>query len=194
MARRIYFAFHYQDVADLRANVVRNHWRFKEHRQEAGYYDWSLWEEAADKGPVGLKRLINSGLEGTTVTCVLVGTETYLRPWVRYELLKSFKRGSELLAIHINMIKGKDQKIKPSGSNPLHHVGVTFSESGITATLHEKVGGKWRKYSEIDGRASYQVDPVPAQYRGRGFLLGNFFNTYDWVADNGYANFKNWVA
>jgi len=25
MAKRIYFAFHYQDVIDFRANVVRNH-------------------------------------------------------------------------------------------------------------------------------------------------------------------------
>ena len=29
MARRVFFSFHYQDVIDFRANVVRNHWLTK---------------------------------------------------------------------------------------------------------------------------------------------------------------------
>ena len=29
MAKRVYFCFHYQDVIDFRANVVRNHWMTK---------------------------------------------------------------------------------------------------------------------------------------------------------------------
>jgi hypothetical protein len=36
MAKRVYFCFHYQDVIDFRANVVRNHWVTKEHRDAAG--------------------------------------------------------------------------------------------------------------------------------------------------------------
>jgi len=44
MARRVYFGFDYEDVADFRANVVRNHWRTKEHRNVAGFFDASLWE------------------------------------------------------------------------------------------------------------------------------------------------------
>ena len=73
MARRVYFGFHYQDVIDFRANVVRNHWVTKEHRDAAGFFDASLWEEAENKGDIGLKRLINSGLEGTSTTCILIG-------------------------------------------------------------------------------------------------------------------------
>ena len=72
MARRVYFAFHYRDVIDFRANVVRNHWLTKPGRDSAGFFDVSLWEEAKKKGKVALKRLINTGLEGTSTTCILL--------------------------------------------------------------------------------------------------------------------------
>jgi len=193
MARRVYFAFHYRDVIDFRANVVRNHWLTKPGRGSAGFFDASLWEEAKKKGEVSLKRLINTGLEGTSTTCILIGSQTYARPWVRYEILKSLKRGSAIFAVHINSIPGKDQCTKPLGPNPLLHVGVTFSDSGLTATLYEKINGKWYQYSEIDGRASYQVDPVAERYRGKGLHLGNLFPTYDWIEDDGYDNFPGWV-
>lgn len=193
MAKRVYFGFHYQDVIDFRANVVRNHWLTKPHQEVAGFFDASLWEEAQNKGDISLKRLINSGLEGTSTTCILIGSETYARPWVRYEILKSFKRGNSMLAVHINSIAGKNRLTKYLGPDPLLHVGVTFSESGLTATLHEKGNGKWYEYGEIDGSASYRIDPVADQYKGKGFHLGNFYPTYDWVADDGYQNFSTWV-
>lgn len=194
MAKRVYFGFHYQDVIDFRANVVRNHWVTKEHRDAAGFFDASLWEEAKNKGTIGLKRLINSGLEGTSTTCILIGSQTYARPWVRYEILKSFKRGNAILAVHINSITGKDRLTKPLGPNPLEHVGVTFSDSGLTATLHETRNGKWQEYAEIDGAASYRINEVAQKYRGKGFHLGNFYPTYDWVAEDGYDNFSSWVG
>ena len=193
MAKRVYFAFHYQDVIDFRVNVVRNHWVTKEHRDAAGFFDSSLWEAAKKQGDIAIKRIINAGLQGTTVTCVLIGSRTYLRPWVRYEILKSLKRGNYILAVHINSITGRNRLTKPLGPNPLSYVGVTFSSTGLTATLHEKVNGNWEEYYEINGCASYRTEPVANKYRNRGFNLGRLFPTYDWIADDGYNNFSSWV-
>ena len=39
--------------------------------------------------------------------------------------------------MHFNSIKGRDQQTKAKGPNPLNYLGVTFSESGLTATLWE---------------------------------------------------------
>ena len=152
-----------------------------------------MWESVKRSGPAALKRLINDGLENTSVTCALIGSETYVRPWVRYELLKSFRRGNSLLGIHINGIKGKDQLTKPLGPNPLESVGVTFSADGQTGTLWEIVNGKWVRYEEIDGSADYSTN-VAEQYRGKGFNLSNWYPSYDWVAQNGYENFPTWVG
>ena len=116
MAKKVFFSFHYQDVIDFRANVVRNHWMTKPDREEAGYFDASIWESARKQGDTTLKRLINGGLENTSNTCVLVGSDTYLRPWVRYEILKSFKRGNHLFAVHINGIKGNPWQSRTKGT------------------------------------------------------------------------------
>tara|TARA_E500000331_G_C17030583_1_gene614977 strand:+ start:146 stop:724 length:579 start_codon:yes stop_codon:yes gene_type:complete len=192
MAKKVFFSFHYKDVAEFRANVVRNHWRFKLNRKIAGYHDSSIWESAKKQGDIALKRLINSGLEGTSNTCVLIGSQTYTRPWVRYELLKSFKKGNSIIGVHVNPIKCRNQQTKIKGPNPLEYVGVTFSDSGLTATLWEKINGKWVKYDKIDGTASYRVE-IAQKYRGNGYNLSKFFNVYDWVSDNGYNTFASWI-
>jgi hypothetical protein len=194
MARRVFFSFHYQDVIDFRANVVRQHWLTKPDREAAGFFDASIWEAAKRTGSVALKRLINGGIDSTSTTCVLIGSQTYARPWVRYEILKSFRKGNGLLAVDINSIKGRDQQTKPLGPNPLEYVGVTFSESGDTGTLWQNLNGQWKEYDEIDGGASYRTGGVDQQYRGKGFNLGNWFARYDWVAHNGYTNFSSWIG
>jgi hypothetical protein len=42
MAKRVFFSFHYQDVIDFRANVVRQHWLTKPDREAAGFFDASI--------------------------------------------------------------------------------------------------------------------------------------------------------
>lgn len=56
----VFFSFHYQDVIDFRANVVRNHSVTKDHN--GGFFDASIWESAKKTGDLALKRLINSGV------------------------------------------------------------------------------------------------------------------------------------
>lgn len=192
MARRVFFSFHYQDVIDFRANVVRNHWMTKPDRESAGFFDASIWESARKQGDTALKKLINEGLKNTTNTCVLIGSETYARPWVRYEILKSFKRGNHLFGVHINSVKGKNGQAKQKGVDPFDYLGVKFTESGKTATLLEYSAGKWVEYEKIDTGASYLVD-VAAQYRGKGFKLSDWYNTYCWNDHDGYNKFSAWV-
>ena len=194
MAKRVFFSFYYQDVVDFRANVVRQHWLTKPDRESAGFFDASIWGNAKLSGDIGIKRVINAGLYGTSTTCVLVGSQTYTRRWVRYEIMKSFRKGSALLAVHINSIRGRDQLTKPRGFNPLRYLGVSFSDSGLTATLWESIDGAWREYVEIDGSSSYQTGAVEAEYRGRGFNLAQWYPEYDWVANNGYQNFGSWIG
>ena len=118
MARRVYFAFHYQpDIS--RVNVVRNSWLTQPDRDAAGFYDASLWEESKKKGDEAIKRMINDGLKGTTVTAFLLGAKTAHRPWVKYELEKSWDRKNGLLAVYIHQIKDLDQNTTVAGDNIL---------------------------------------------------------------------------
>src|SRR5260370_8690032 len=87
MAKKVYFAFHYQDVIDFRANVVRKH-NFAEGVESAGYYDHSIWETVKSTSPIALKKLINAELQNTSVTAILIGSETFSRRWFPYEIFK----------------------------------------------------------------------------------------------------------
>ena len=91
MARHVFFSFHYADI--WRVNVVRNS-HVVEGTAVAGFRDGSLWEEAKKKGDTAIKKMIDDSLEGTTVTCVLIGEKTSQREYVTYEIEKSIERGN----------------------------------------------------------------------------------------------------
>lgn len=184
--RRVYFAFHYQDVIDFRANVVRNSGVVAD---EDTFLDASLWEESKKKSPLALKRLINSGLDYTTTTSVLIGSETFSRPWVRYEIFKSFERGNGLLGVHINSIPDKGRRIYNHGPNPFDFTGF-YIDKARKLTFVEAQNGKWIYYNEIE---SYRVPTANAESCERVWPFSKLFPVYDWVAQNGYNSFSGWV-
>lgn len=96
MARRVFFSFHYDDI--MNANIVRNSGQFKP-TADTGFYDASLWENAKTQGDAAVKRLINKGLDNTSVTCFLLGAKTSTRPWCIYEFNKSIEDRKGILGI-----------------------------------------------------------------------------------------------
>lgn len=188
MARRVFFSFHYEDVKTFRANVVRNHHVTKE-SGEAGFFDASLWEATKLSGKPALKRLINSGLEQTSVTCVLIGTETWKRPWVRYEILKSYERGNALLGIHINGIEDKNKQTFPQGLNPFDYLGFYIDEFGKRTAYQEFDGTNWSHYGELIPESK----TFDRKFWGKGYRLYGWVKCYDWVKQDGYSNFASWV-
>lgn len=190
MAKRVYFAFHYQDVSDFRANVVRKH-NFLGGIESAGYYDYSIWEEARNTSPLALKRLINAELENTSVTAILIGSNTWARRWVRYEIMKSIERANRVIGIHINSIPGKDRLTKPLGVNPFDNLGAEVSADGTRAKPTEWKDGKWCFYSDLD---PFSIIRQPDANRGLHLRLSHWLPVYDWVAGRGYDNFSSWIS
>ncbi|WP_035647111.1 TIR domain-containing protein, partial [Bradyrhizobium sp. ORS 285] len=117
MKRKGFFSFHYADI--IRVNNVRNAWKIHAPGREdkRQFFDRSLWESVQRKNPEGLKNLIRTGMVHASTVCVLVGTETWYRPWVRYEIARSviYKKG--LLAVHINGLR--------------HHQRLTADDHGL---------------------------------------------------------------
>lgn len=190
--KRVYFSFHYQDVSDFRANVVRNHKIVGSDSKSAGYLDASIWEEAKKKGDLALKRMINNELEYTTVTVVLIGSETYDRRWVRYEIIKSVQRGNRVIGVHINSIKDKFGTVKALGPDPFDFLALSISANGNRASPLEYRTGRWVDYADHDawGLGSTQ----PAANHGKALKLNHWLPVYDWVANDGYANFATWIG
>lgn len=122
MARRVFFSFNYErDI--WRASQVRNSWVTKPDREAAGFWDAASWEEVKKKGDEAIKRWIREQLSGTTVTVVLIGTETSERKYVGYEINQSWEKSNGLIGVYIHKIKDKNGKTEPKGADPLVKMG-----------------------------------------------------------------------
>jgi len=101
VARRVFFSFEYGDVQ--RAMVVRNSWVTQ--GEAAGFVDATDFEALEKEGEDAIEEWIDEQLHGTSVTVVLVGSDTCSSRWVRYEIEQSEARGNGLLGIDISKIE-----------------------------------------------------------------------------------------
>ena len=102
MARRVFFSFHYDNDIN-RSMVVRNSW-VTQGKEAAGFIDKAEFEHVKRQGTSAVHRWIDKQLEGTSVTVVLIGSDTLNRPFVQYEICKSLQRGNAVIGVHINRI------------------------------------------------------------------------------------------
>lgn len=116
MARKTFFSFHYErDV--WRASQVRN-CNLLPTEDQYGFIDAVDWESIRRQGDAAIERWINGQLQNTSTTAVLIGSETAGRPWVRFEILKSWNRGNGLVGVLIHNIKDEKRQTDPRGANP----------------------------------------------------------------------------
>ncbi len=130
MARRAFFSFHYENDV-WRANIVRNSWVTKEDREAAGFVDAADFEEVKKGGDAAIKRWIDNQLTGTSVTVVLIGSDTSNRPYVQYELQQSYSRGNGLLGIYIHQLKDRYGNTSSKGSNTFGEIGKDASGNAV---------------------------------------------------------------
>lgn len=191
MARYTFFSYHYNhDV--WRAWNVRNSWVVKpEKTQSVGFFDASVFEASQRESADALKRFLRKGLEGTSVTCVLAGSATYSRRWVRYEIARSIVKGNGLLTVFIHGVKNRSGQVATRGPDPLDYMGVYKADGQIY--LCEKIDGSWRKYGD------YQLSIPPgdlwfnAPTSNTVVTLSSHCLAYDFVQQNGRQNIGGWI-
>lgn len=137
--RKVFFSFHYADI--WKVNQVKNSWLTHPSMRVAGFFDRSLREVAKTHRESEIRKLIDRRLAETEVTVVLIGSGTYARKWVRYEIEQSALRGNGLLAIHIHNLKGpkkgdRRRREHRKGRNPLSRIRFDVESD---ATLDEYV-------------------------------------------------------
>lgn len=188
MARSVYFSFHYQDVIDFRANVVRNSWKFR--CKGDSFRDGSIWEETQEKKVNAIKSLITTELSGKSVTCVLIGSETYSRRWVRYEIMKSFEMKKGQVGVGINWIKDKNGNKKSRGKNPFNYLAVKISKDGKTIGLFEYKENSWITYKDLP---QIKNSHFKKKDFGKEFTLSDLYYRYSYDWDSGKDNFPKWI-
>jgi hypothetical protein len=159
MPRKTFFSFHYQ-LDSWRVGQVRNSNLFPlKYEDDIPFYDKADWEQV--KRNEGIQHWIDRQLSGTSVTVVLIGAQTYGRPWVNYEISESWNKGNGLLGIYIHNVKDRLGYRSSKGRNPF--TGVYF-----TNRPGQSIGRFVRLYDWVDndGR-TYMGDWIERAYDER---------------------------
>jgi hypothetical protein len=200
--RRAFFSFHFVD--SFRVNNVRQAWKI-DHPDSASmrsFLDSSLWEARKLESADAIKRLITAGVKYTSAVCVLVGTDTWFRRFVRYEIARAVIDERGLLAVHINGLN-HHRRGQPDlrGPNPLDYIGIYNAGSGKfylyellsrTDPLTGQVQWQWFKYDDYTMPVRLpRYMPEPGV--GRVIPLSWCTKQYDYVADQGHKNIGSWI-
>jgi len=123
MARRVFFSFHYDNDC-MRAAQVRNSNVIQRNLIESpGFIDAASWEKVKEQGAEAIERWIRSQMKGTSVTVVLIGSQTVdhngkIRQWIKFEIGESLKKGNGLLGVYIHNCNDPSKGIDSKGKNP----------------------------------------------------------------------------
>lgn len=197
--RNAFFSSHYADI--MRVNVVRKSGEFKTEdkssgRSIEGFYDYSLWESKKRTSEESLKAMIRDGIDRTSAVCVLVGTETFKRRWVRYEIARSVTDGRGLLSIHINSIKHHQPPYQPHtrGFNPCVCLGIYKANGSYFLAEQNYKNGTWtwEKYNDYVSSVNipkYMKSPPTST---DVITFSSCTLEYDWTS-NGHSNIGSWI-
>ncbi len=130
MARNVFYSFHYSNDIN-RVMVVRNRWVTQGGQTISGVIDRADFETIKRKGDKAIHKWIDSQLQGTSVTVVLVGSETLKRPFVQYEICESIKRGNAIIGVYINKIADMQSRLTSSSCNP--HTVIGYYQNNVPA-------------------------------------------------------------
>jgi hypothetical protein len=123
MARQVFFSFHY-DLDIRRVVQIRNSWVVRAGNETQPFIDKAEWESIKRTGPQAIERWIDKQLNGTSVTVVLIGSETYDREWVRHEIKRSYEIEKGMLGVYIHNVKDPQHGTSTKGKNPFDYWSV----------------------------------------------------------------------
>ena len=122
MSRKVFFSFHYDNDVN-RAMTVRNSW-VTQGAEKAGFVDKAEFEKIQRQGTKAIENWIDNQLTGTSVTVVLIGSETLERDFVQYEIRKSIEKGNGIIGVKINGITDMKTGSKSSLCNIHTSIGI----------------------------------------------------------------------
>jgi Thoeris protein ThsB, TIR-like domain len=201
--RKAFFSFHFDDL--LRVNNVRNAWKIGHPDRPfmRNFYDRSLWESKKRESDDALKSLIRAGMEHSSAVCVLIGTGTWARRWVKYEIARSVVDGRGLLAVHINGLNHHHRRQPdPLGYNPMHLMGVFQASTGkfylyekrhvVINYLTNQTEWQWHPYKDYTQSVCL---PRYLKKPDTGYImpLASAVDEYDYVAGVGHKNLGMWI-
>ncbi len=96
----VFYSFHFENDV-MRVQQVRNIGSIEGNSPTTP----NEWEQLKRTGKAAVENWINENMKYKRCVIVLIGTETYSRPWIKYEIEKAWNDGKALLGIYIHNLK-----------------------------------------------------------------------------------------
>lgn len=167
--RRVFYSFHYGNDC-WRTQQIRNIGALDGNKPVSA----NDWETLKRTGEANVKRWINEQLKSRTCTIVLVGEQTATRPFVIYEIERSWTLGLGVFGIYIHGLEDQNGNTSSIGPNPFNHVnidGMWYPSS--TIDIYD-AGYKWGHYSPYNNIASNISDWIEDAIQKRKRWIPNY--------------------
>lgn len=157
--RKIFYSFHFKNDV-MRVQLVRN----------MGVVDGNepvspnTWEEVKKKGDPAVEKWINDNMVGKTCVVVLIGTETYKRPWVIHEFRKAWAEGKGVLGVHIHNLKCPNNGTCSKGVNPFDSITFRLNGAVVVPKVYDPKASD--AYNDIKTNLSAWVEAAIKQRAG----------------------------
>ena len=123
----VFFSYHF-DGDSWRAGQVRNMGVVAGNEPVSA----AEWDGIREKGDDNIRRWINEKLIHKACTIVLVGTDTYSRPWINYEINRSWELKKGVVGICIHNLRGEDSSQSKKGFSPFSNCSIKLYDPPYT--------------------------------------------------------------
>jgi hypothetical protein len=141
--RDIFYSFHFDNDV-MRVQLVRNIGSLEENKPVTP----NKWEEIKNAGTAAIEKWIADTLYGKSCLVVLIGSDTYSRKWVKYEIKKAWNDGKGVLGVFIHKLKCPRQGTCSQGANPFDHLMLS-NGSKLSSMAKVYNPNSWDAYGDI---------------------------------------------
>jgi hypothetical protein len=157
--RKIFYSFHFDNDV-MRVQQVRNMGVVEGNTPVSP----NTWEEVKKKGNAAIETWIDDNMKGKSCVIVLIGTDTYKRPWVKYEIQKAWKDGKGLVGVHIHNINCPNNGTCSKGTNPFDSIKFTLNGVTVVPKVYDPKAGD--AYKDVSANLSSWVEAAIKQRAG----------------------------
>ena len=115
--RQVFFSFEY-NKDNWRAGQVRNMRKFS---SDSTFSD-NDWEKVKCKSKDSIEKWIKEQMKMRSCVIVLIGSTTYTRDWVKYEIQEAYNQNKGLVGIYIDKLEDMTGRQTTKGNNPFDYV------------------------------------------------------------------------
>ena len=186
--RKVFFSFNWEDARS--ANQIRDVLLSRGRCSDAGVVDEKEVKQLKRGTEQEIKDWIKSQMQGSSVTCVLIGKNTDKSAWVKYEIEKSLRQGNGVMGVLIYGLDNNAGKLLSNVAVP----SVNYSDNDFGKNIKHALMSEGSGYGLT--KLVFPQLAVPAALVGLAFASlkpNDDYKIYDWLEDNGYENLDDWI-